>query len=96
MAEDFTDRVQQLGTKGMKIMDEYFDGKEKSADMIKYASKAVSQTITALNMKRVGKYQDRSLSLRLLKFLPTDENFRAKYIKVTNPELKPILIGLPK
>jgi len=35
------------------------------------------------------------LALRLLKYLPTDEDFRRKYIEVTNPQIKPLMLAMP-
>jgi len=95
MDVDFSDQVAELGVKSLKIMNEYFEGKEEDTEKIKYASKTISQTITAQNMKRVGQYQERSLALRLLKYLPTDEDFRRKYIEVTNPQIKPLMLAMP-
>jgi hypothetical protein len=92
----FAESVEKLGAKGVAIMDGYFDGKETNLEMIKYASKVISQTITVQNNRRVGEYQDRALALRLLRYLPADAEFRAKYIKVTQPALKPVLLGLPE
>lgn len=89
-------KVKELGEKALKIMDEYFEGKKEGTDKIKEASKMIAQAIKVDHMDQIQKNADRSFGLRLLPFLPKDGKVREKYIELTNPEVKGLLLGRPE
>jgi len=89
------EKVVEIGEKALKIMDDYFDGRREGTDKIKEASRMITQAIKVEHMNQIQKNSDRSFALRLLPFLPNDES-KTKYIELTNPSLKPLLLLKPK
>jgi hypothetical protein len=47
------------------------------------------------HMEQIGIQSNRSFGLRLLQFLPKNDETRKKYIEMTNPELRPLLAARP-
>lgn len=94
--DGFREKIIGLGGKSAEILDEYFAGKRQGNDMVKEASKMISQAIKVEHINQIKKQTDRSFALRLLQYLPKDGKAREKYIALTNPELKPLLLDRPK
>lgn len=94
--DGFREKIIGLGGKSAEIMDEYFNGKRQGTDMVKEASKMISQAIKVEHINQIKTQTDRSFSLRLLQFLPKSGPAREKYISLTNPELRPLLLDKPK
>ncbi len=92
----FREKVTELGEKGLQIIEEYFDGKRNGTDMIREASKMVSQAVKIEHMNQIQKNTDRSFALRLLPYLPKDKEIREKYIELTNPQIKGLLESRPQ
>ena len=92
----FREKVTELGEKGLQIIEEYFDGKRQGTDMVREASKMVSQAVKIEHMNQIQKNMDRSFALRLLPYLPKDKEIRDKYIELTNPQLKGLLESRPQ
>jgi hypothetical protein len=81
-----------------KSVDKYLlwiDGDVEGSPTIRGAEKMITWAIKVKHMLQIAKFTERSHALRLLKFLPNDKA-RERYIKLTNPELKPILLERPK
>jgi hypothetical protein len=72
----------------------WIDGETEGSPTIKGAEKVISWAIKIRHMMQIAKFTERSHALRLLKYLP-DDKARQKYIRLTNPELKAILIDRP-
>lgn len=80
-----------------KSVDKYLtwiDGDHEGSPTIKGAEKMIGWAIKIRHMMQIARHTERSHALRLLKFLP-DDKVRERYIRVTNPELKNILIDRP-
>jgi len=92
----FREKIVGLGGKAAEIMEEYFGGKRQGNDMVREASKMISQAIKVEHINQIKTQTDRSFALRLLQYLPKEGNARKKYIELTNPELKPLLLERPK
>ena len=90
------EKVTSVGEKALTIMDEYFEGKREGTDKVQEASKMITQAIKVEHMNQIQRNTDRSFGLRLLGYLPKDEKVRNKYIEMTNPEIKGLLIGRPE
>jgi len=95
MNQDFRGNIQGLADKGIDILNDYFDGTRQNNDMVKEAIKMVQFGVKIEHMNQLKDQGDKSLALRLLKFLPNDE-VRERYIEITNPEVKPLLLSRPK
>lgn len=94
--EGLREKIIGLGGKAAEIMEGYFDGKVQGTDRVKEASKMISQAIKVEHINQIKTQTDRSFALRLLQYLPKDGPARESYIKMTNPELKPLLLSKPK
>jgi hypothetical protein len=92
----FREKVTELGEKGLQIIEEYFDGKRHGTDLVREASKMVSQAVKIEHMNQIQKNADRSFAIRLLPFLPKDKEIREKYIEMTNPQIKGLLETRPQ
>jgi len=90
MNDDFRNRVQGIADKGLNIMEEYFDGKRQGVDMVKEASHMIREGVKIEHMNQLRKQSDKSLAIRLLKFLPDDDT-RKEYIKMTHPDASKLL-----
>lgn len=94
---DFREKMMGIGHKALKIMDEYFDGKEASnPEMVKHAVRMISASLKVEHMNQVQDISRKSLSLRLLKHLPQDDQLRQTYIVMMNPETRPLLLDRPQ
>lgn len=93
---EFRERVTRLGDKGLQIIEEYFDGKRQGTDMVREASKMVTQAVKIEHMNQIRKNFDRSFALRLLPYLSKNDKVREQYIMITNPEIKPLLLSSSK
>ena len=91
MQKDFRVEILKVASKGMKIMNEYFDG--KNTDKVKEASRMISEGIKISNRNQVDEQVRRSQAVRLLAYIPKEQ--RANYIALTNPEAKPFLLSKP-
>lgn len=93
---EFREKILETGDRSLKIMDEYLEGKRAGSDLIKEASKMVAFAIKVEHMNQIKNQADRSFALRLIPFLPKDKEVRERYIEMTNPGLKPLLLSRPK
>lgn len=88
------ERVAKMGEKALKIMDDYFDGTTSGSEKIRFADRAISNAIKVEHMNQISRQSDRSFGLRLLPYLK-DEGVKKKYIEMTNPEVKGLLLSKP-
>jgi len=96
MNEGLRDGVQSLAMDSMEMVGKYFGGKETDATKIKVAMQALYLGVKIEHMNQLKTQMDKSLALRLFQFLPADDHIRKEYLKITNPELKPLLLSRPK
>lgn len=95
MNKKFRETVQGVGDEALGVMGRYFKGEHVSADKITMASRMVGHALKVEHMDQIKEISDKSLALRLIKFLPKDVD-RDEYIRLTNPQLKPLLLGKPE
>lgn len=88
------ERVAEMGEKALKIMDDYFDGKTTGSEKVKFADRAISNAIKVEHMNQISKQSDRSFGLRLIPYLK-DDSVKKKYIEMTNPDVKGLLLNKP-
>ena len=93
---EIRERITTAGMKALKIIDEYFDGKRSGTDMVKEASKMVTQAVKVEHMNQIQKNMDRSFALRLIPYLPKEKEVIDKYIEMTNPQVRGLLESRPK
>ncbi|HUT42826.1 MAG TPA: hypothetical protein VMW95_00710 [Desulfobacterales bacterium] len=94
----FANNVGLVGNKSIDWIDKYmkngFDGLPQDPDFIKNAMKMVGFSIKMIHMSQIKTRTDKSFALRLAQHLP-DEETKLAYIKLTNPEVAPLLKGRP-
>jgi len=93
--KEFRDGILNRAKKALNCIDEYFEGKDIDDQKIRNAIRMVQFGVKIEHMNQIKDHNDKSLAIRLLKFLP-DKDTRMEYIKLTNPEVKPLLINKPK
>jgi len=95
MEKTFDEKILLGAEKSVDKYLSWIDGDQEGSPTIKGAEKMISWAIKIRHMIQISKFTERSHALRLLKFLPDDKT-RQKYIRLTNPDLKAILISRPE
>jgi hypothetical protein len=93
--EDFREKTINVGGKALEMIEKYFEGSEQDSDKVKAAFRIVPQAVKVSHMNQVRVQVDRSHAIRLLPYLK-DEEVREKYIRITQPSLKPLLLARPE
>ena len=96
MNTDLREGVQSLAMDSMKMIDQYFSGTDTDPNKLKLAMNALYLGVKIEHMNQLKIQLDKSLAIRLFQFLPQDEIIRKKYLELTNPELKKLLLPRPK
>ena len=91
MKEEFREKVVTTADKAMGWINDYFEGKSADENKINKAIKMVQFGVKMVHMDQIKEQGNKSLALRLIRFLP--ENVKQDYIKMTNPEVTPLLLG---
>ena len=91
----FRESVQDVANSAIGIIREYFSGKRQGTDKGKEAVRMVGFGLKVEHMNQIADVSNRSLALRLVKFLPKDVD-KDQYIHLTNPQLRPMLMAKPK
>ena len=94
MDQTFDEKILLGAEKSVNKYLAWIEGDAEGSPTIKGAEKMIGWAIKIRHMMQIAKFTERSHALRLLKFLP-DDKARQKYIRLTNPELKTILIDRP-
>jgi len=76
--------------KAVNIMNEYFEGKLPGSPLVKEASKMIGYGLKVEHMNQLRIQNDRSVALRLIKFLPKDID-RQEYIRLTQPQVAKLM-----
>jgi hypothetical protein len=92
----FREKVTALGEKSLEIIEQYLDGKKAGGDLVREASKMISQAVKVEHMNQIQKNMDRSFALRLIPYLPKEKEVIDKYIEMTNPQVRGLLESRPK
>lgn len=96
MKNDFRKDVKDLAGKSLNLLDQYFSGGPADPAKIRAAIQTLSFGVKVEHMDQLKDHGDKSLALRLFQFLPKDEHIRKEYLKITNPQIKPLLLAKPK
>ena len=86
----------ELRMKFLQWFKDYAEGKITSEEQIDKAYKFLRLEQQNRNLTRLTEQGNKSLALRLIRFLPNDDEMKKKYIQMTNPELQPLLIEKPE
>lgn len=92
---EFNKQMEGISDKALKCVDGFFDDKKGAKEKIKEALKVIGFKVSLKRMEEINERGNKSLALRLIKFLPQDKGIREKYILLTNPEVKPLLLDKP-
>lgn len=93
--EKVKDRIVNVANSGMDVIESYFKGDEVNPEKVNIAFKLIGQATKVMHMNQVRIMTDRSQALRLLPWLKNDKA-RNEYIKLTNPQVAPLLLGRPR
>lgn len=97
MNSNLREKVQGVSTQAIDMLEKSISGKsEIEGGLMDRLIRMVGMGVKIEHMNQLKEQNDRSFGLRLLTFLPKDEESRRKYIEMTNPELKQILSSRPK
>jgi len=87
----FRDNVGSLASKGISIIEKFFEGDNLDSTQISTAIKVLAMGVKVEHMNQLKDHGDKSLALRLMNYLPKDDETRQRYIKMTNPEVHKLL-----
>jgi len=91
------EKVKGISNSALDILANCLDGKKPvGSGMMDKLIRIVSQGIKVEHMDQLKDQNDRSFALRLLPYLPKDNNARKNYIMLSNPSLKPLLEDKPR
>ena len=93
--EKFREKIVKTADKALGWVNEYLEDKVNDLNKINNAIKVVQLGVKMEHMNQLKEQNKKSLAIRLLKFLP-DKETRMEYIKLTNPEIKPLLLKKPE
>jgi len=93
--EKFREKIVKTADKALGWVNEYLEDKVNDLNKINNAIKVVQLGVKMEHMNQLKEQNKKSLAIRLLKFLP-DKEIRMEYIKLTNPEIKPLLLKKPE
>jgi hypothetical protein len=93
--EKIRGRIVEMGDQTLDTIGKVFNGEDVSPVKINLASKMLTQVVKVLHMNQVKTNTERSQAIRLLPWLK-DDQARADYMKATNPQVAPLMLGRPK
>ena len=96
MNTELRDGVQKAAKESLHIINGYFLGDETKEKNVLAALRVLGFGVNVEKMNQLKDHGDKSLALRLIQFLPKDEETRAKYLKITNPQVAGLLESRPK
>ena len=92
MNSNFREKVQDISNDAADLLKKSLTGKEKlEGGLFDRLIRLIGHGLKVKHMNQLSHQNDRSFGLRLLGFLPKDQETRKKYIELTNPELRPLL-----
>jgi len=94
MNKKLREDVQGVSKKALAIIKDYFAGNRTDSAQVKEAIRMVGFGLKVEHMDQLSSQNDRSIALRLLKFLP--EVDKQEYIRITNPQIAPLLLKKPE
>ena len=92
----FRESVKKLAEKSIKELDRFIQSDTTDVKRALVAVRLLSAGVKVDHMDQMKDKDNKSFGLRLMSFLPKDEATRKEYLRITNPELKPLLLDKPK
>jgi hypothetical protein len=90
-------KIQTVAEDAIDLLQKAVSGKSTlEGGLMDRLIRLTGQGLKVEHMDQLKVQNDRSFGLRLLQFMPKDDQTRRKYIEMTNPELKPILLSAPE
>jgi hypothetical protein len=93
--EELREKIINVGGKALEVLEGYFEGTESDEERVKAAFRVVPQAVKVSHMNQQRVFVERSQAIRLLPYLK-DEDAREKYIQLTQPTAKPLLLARPE
>lgn len=87
--------VQELASESVGSIKDAILGKTAMTDRVKEAIRVIGLGIKVEHMNQIAEQSNRSFALRLIPFLPKSVD-RDEYVKVTNPQVAPLMLARPK
>jgi len=87
--------VQELASESVGSIKDAILGKSAMTDRVKEAIRVIGLGIKVEHMNQIAEQSNRSFALRLIPFLPKSVD-RDEYVKVTNPQVAPLMLARPK
>ena len=96
--EEFREKLTEVGSKALKIMEEFLEGPETQdvSNRVKYASKLIGPALAGERLQQQAEEKKKDRAMRLLKFLPKSPEMLQKYVELTNPDLKVLVLSKPE
>jgi hypothetical protein len=95
MNKALRENVQLLATDSLETIRGAILGKAEMNDKVKEAIRMVALGVKVEHMTQVLEQSNRSFALRLIPYLPKTLD-RDEYIKITNPQIAPLMLARPK
>jgi len=93
--EELREKIINVGGKALEVLEGYFEGTESDEERVKAAFRVVPQAVKVSHMNQQRVFVERSQAIRLLPYLK-DDAAREKYIQLTQPTAKPLLLARPE
>lgn len=88
----FRAKVQGVSNQAIDMLEKAISGKTNvEGGLMDRCIRMASMGLKIEHMNQLKEQNDRSFGLRLLGFMPKDDQTRRRYIEMTNPELKSVL-----
>jgi hypothetical protein len=87
--------VQELASESVGSIRDAILGKSALTERVKEAIRVIGLGIKVEHMNQISEQSNRSFALRLIPFLPKTVD-RDEYVKVTNPQIAPLMLARPK
>jgi hypothetical protein len=95
MNKALRDNVQELANDSLSIIRKSLLEGQPMSDKIKEAIRIVNLGIKAGHLDQMSEHAKASIALRLIPHLPKDVD-RDEYVKITNPQIRPLMLKGPK
>lgn len=95
MNSELREDVQKAAKESLHIINGYFLGDDTKEKRLTAALKVLGFGVKVEHMNQLKDHGDKSLALRLIQFLPKDDETRSAYLKLTNPQVAGLLEPRP-
>lgn len=95
MKQALRDNIQELANDSLTTIRDSIIGVKPMSDKVKEAVRIVGLGIKAGHLDQMAEHNRASIALRLIPHLPKDVD-RDEYVKLTNPQIKPLMLSKPK